>query len=161
MDTEAAHKYLVTARDTLSQLTQLPAAAQLSGEARTQVSQLITNFNELIGNPPDWHTSYQKVAANLTALLGPDNSDAEATGGAATTNTGATATTGAATNSNGETTPGAATNNTGATSTPGAVGTAGSATGTASVELDPAIRAKLVELRRSLNDFQKAAGGTK
>ena len=29
-------------------LTQLPAAAQLTGDARTQVSQLIANFNELI-----------------------------------------------------------------------------------------------------------------
>jgi hypothetical protein len=122
----------VTARDTLSQLTQLPAAAQLSGEARTQVSQLISNFNELIGNPPDWHTSYQKVAANLATLLGPDNSDAEATAGAPT-------------------------NATGATATPGAVGTSGTAT----VELDPSIRAKLVEFRRSLNDFQKAASGAK
>jgi len=130
MDTESAHRHLVTARDTLSQLTQLPAAAQLNGEARTQVSQLISNFNELIGNPPDWRASYQKVAANLNALLGPDNSDAEANAGAPT-------------------------NNTGATATPGAVGT----TGTASIEVDPSIRAKLVELRRSLNEFQKAAGG--
>jgi len=127
-----AHKYLVAARDTLSQLTQLPAAAQLSGESRTQVAQLITNFNELIGNPPDWHVSYQKVAANLTSLLGPDNSAAEAQGGTPTTATGATA-------------------------TPGAVGTAGAAT----TELDPTLRAKLVEFRRSLNQFEKAAGGTK
>ena len=68
-------------------MTQLPAAGQLSGEARTQVAQLITNFNELIGNPADWHVSYQKVAANLSTLLGPDNSDAEATAGAPTTAT--------------------------------------------------------------------------
>jgi len=110
----------------------LPAAAQLSGDARTQVAQLITNFNELIGNPPDWHASYQKVAANLTSLLGPDNSDAEAQGGAPT-------------------------NATGATATPGAVGTAGGAT----IELAPTLRAKLVEFRRSLNQFEKTAGGTK
>lgn len=128
VDAEAAHRHLVSARETLSQLTQLPGATQLSGEARTQVSQLITNFNELIGNPPDWHVSYQKVAANLTTLLGSDNSDAEATAGAPTTATGATA-------------------------APGAVGTTGAA------ELDPAIRAKLLELRRNLNEFQKAAGG--
>jgi hypothetical protein len=114
-------------------LTQLPAAAQLSGEARTQVSQLISNFNELIGNPPDWHVSYQKVAANLNALLGPDNTDAEATAGAPTTATGATA------------------------APAGAVGTSGTAT----VELDPSIRAKLVELRRSLSEFEKTAGSAK
>jgi len=129
MDTEAAHRHLVTARDTLSQLTQLPAAAQLSGEARTQVSQLITNFNELIGNPPDWRASYKKVAANLNTLLGPDSSDANAAAAAPTSPA--------------------------ATATPGAVGT----TGTASIEIDPSIRAKLVELRRSLSEFQKASGG--
>jgi DNA polymerase III subunit gamma/tau len=141
---DEAHRHLVAARDTLSQLTQLPAAAQLNGEARTQVSQLISNFNELIGNPPDWRASYQKVAANMTALLGPENSDAEAQGGAPTAAAGATPAPGATPTP----TPSA---------TPGAVGTAG----TASVELDPSIRAKLVEFRRSLTQFEKAAGGTK
>jgi hypothetical protein len=138
---DEAHRHLVTARDALSQLTQLPAAAQLNGEARAQVAQLISNFNELIGNPPDWRVSYQKVAANLTTLLGADNSDAEAQGGAPTTATPPTATPGAP----------------GATATPGAVGTSG----TASIELDPSIRAKLVDFRRSLNQFEKAAGGAK
>src|SRR3990170_3236658 len=47
-DPEAARSALTAARESLSQLTQLPAAAQLSGEARTQVAQLISNFNELI-----------------------------------------------------------------------------------------------------------------
>jgi hypothetical protein len=154
MNADEAHRHLVSARDTLSQLTQLPAAAQLNGEARTQVAQLISNFNELIGNPPDWHVSYQKVSANLATLLGPDNSDAEA-GGVPTTAAGAapapaTPTPGAAP------TPGA-TPAPGATATPGAVGT----TGTASIELDPSIRAKLVEFRRSLSQFEKAAGGGK
>src|SRR4029079_16735550 len=87
VNADEAHRHLVTARDTLSQLTQLPAAAQLSGEARTQVAQLISNFNELIGNPPDWRASYQKVAANITTLLRPENSDAEAQGGAPTATT--------------------------------------------------------------------------
>ena len=137
VDTNAAHKYLVTARETLAQLTQLPAAAQLSGEARTQVSQLITNFNELITTQSSWKASYDKVNANLTALIGPDNSDVEANAGAPTTNTGATAAPNAP-----------------PTATPGAVGTAGTTT----VELDPAIRAKLVELRKNLNEFRKAAG---
>jgi len=129
-DTEAAHRHLIAARDSLSQLTALPAAAQLSGEARTQVSQLITNFNELITTKADWRASYQKVAANLNSLIGPDNSDAEAAGGAPTATTGATA-------------------------APGAVGTAGTAT----VELDPTVRAKLVELRKNLAQFEKASGG--
>ena len=127
-DTEAMRRHLAEARDTLSQLTQLPAAAQLSGEARTQVSQLISNFNELITTQSNWTASYAKVAANLTSLIGPDNTDAEPTGGVPTTATGTT----------------------------GAVGTSGTTTAT----VDPAVRAKLVELRRHLSEFEKAAGGS-
>ena len=132
VDTDAAHRYLLSARETLAQLTQLPAATQLNGEARNQVSQLITNFNELITTQANWKASYDKVSANLTTLLGADNSDAAAMAGVPT----ATA---------------------GETPAPGAVGTSGTAT----IELDPAIRAKLVDLRKSLNDFKKAAGEQK
>jgi len=132
VDTDAAHRHLLAARETLAQLTQLPAATQLNGEARNQVSQLITNFNELITTQANWKASYDKVSANLTTLLGADNSDAAAMAGVPT----ATA---------------------GETPAPGAVGTSGTAT----IELDPAIRAKLVELRKSLNDFKKAAGEQK
>jgi hypothetical protein len=122
-DEEAAKRHLTAARDTLSQLTQLPAATQLSGDARTQVSQLITNFNELITTSANWHDAYAKVDANVTALIGAqttDESTAAATAGTA-----------------------------------GAVGTSGSATGS----LDPTIRAKLVEFRSHLREFEKAAGG--
>ncbi len=132
VDADAAHQHLTEARNTLSELTQLPAAAELSGEARTQVSQLISNFNELITSQSHWRASYDKVDANLTALLGPDNTDAERTGGVSTGTTGTTGTT-------------------------GAVGTAGEATPT--VKLDPAIRAKLVDLRQKLKAFEAAAGG--
>jgi hypothetical protein len=131
VDAEAARRSLTAARDTLSQLTQLPAAAQLSGEARTQVSQLIANFNELITAQSNWRASYAKVAANLDAVLGPDNTDAEATQGAPVTATAQ-----------------------GAPPT-GTVGTSGSAV----ASLDPAVRAKLIELRRNLSDFEKASGG--
>jgi len=129
VDAEAAHRHLVAARDALSQMTQLPAAAQLSGDARTQVSQLITNFNELINAQTNWRESYQKVAANMNTLIGPDNSDAEAKGGAPTTQTGATP-------------------------APGAVGTTGTTT------IDPTLRAKLVEVRTHLTEFEKASGGS-
>ena len=131
VDAEAARRRLTEARDTLNQLTQLPAAAQLSGEARTQVSQLITNFNELITTPTDWRATYAKVDANLTMLLGPDNTDAERTG----VSTGTAGTTGTA----------------------GATGSTGTTAGLTT--LDPAIRAKLVELRRQLNEFAKGSGG--
>src|SRR6185436_14168735 len=120
VDTDAVKKHLTAARDSLSQLTQLPAAAQLSGDARNQVSQLIANFNELISTSSDWRAPYGKLQSNLNALVGEqraDESPAPAAGAA------------------------------------GAVGTSGTTT------LDPGIRAKLVEFRTHLADFEKAAGG--
>jgi hypothetical protein len=130
IDQEAARRQLTAARETLTQLTKLPAAAQLTGEARTQVSQLIANFNELITTTSEWRPTHAKVAANLSALLGPDTTDAEAARGVPS--------------------PTAET-----PAVPGVVGTSGTAT----ADLDPAVRAKLVELRRSLTEFEKAMGG--
>lgn len=127
VDAEAASRHLTAAQATLSQLTKLPAAAQLTGESRAQITQLVSNFNELGTAQSNWRASYSKVAANLTALLGPDTSDNEATAAVPTTAIGTTATPGTA--------------------------------GTATVELDPTIRAKLAELRRNLVEFQKASGG--
>ena len=77
VDEEAAKRHLTAARDSLAQLTQLPAAAQLSGETRTQVSQLITNFNELITSKADWRAAYDKVNANVMAIMGADSAPAE------------------------------------------------------------------------------------
>jgi hypothetical protein len=127
VDQEAARRHLMAARDTLNQLTQLPAAAQLTGEARIQVTQLIANFNELIATQSQWRASYGKTAANLNALLGPDTETASAVAPTPTE------------------TP----------AVPGAVGTSGVGT----VDVDPAIRAKLAELRRNLTEFEKAMGG--
>jgi hypothetical protein len=75
VDAETVKRHLTSARDTLSQLTQLPAAAQLTGDARTQVSQLISNFNELITTNVDWRSAYGKVQGNLTALVGEQRAD--------------------------------------------------------------------------------------
>jgi hypothetical protein len=111
---DAAKIPLTAARNSLSQLTQLPAASQLQGETRAQVSQLISNFNELITTKSDWKASYAKVEANLSTLLGQAATEPER-----------------------------------ASATPGAVGTSGTAT------LDPAIRAKLVEFRQHLDEFEK------
>ena len=46
VDAAAAKQHLSEARDTLSQLTSMPEAAKLQGDARTQVSQLISSFND-------------------------------------------------------------------------------------------------------------------
>ncbi|CAN5732809.1 hypothetical protein BH18ACI5_BH18ACI5_26110 [soil metagenome] len=121
-DEQAARKYLTEARTTLSEMTQLPAAAQLSGDARTQISQLISNFNELITTQTEWRASYAKVNANLTALIGPDNGTPDPSS---------------------------------ASGTAGAVGTSG----TTAPNLDPAVRGKLVELRKHLSEFERVASG--
>ena len=126
MNPDAAKQALTAARDTLSQMTQLPAAQQLSGETRTQVSQLISSFNELITTTAEWKASYAKVDANLTSLIGAQTADE---------------------------TPAAAAAATPATGAAGAVGTSGTTT------LDPALKAKLVEFRAHLREFEKAAGG--
>ena len=72
---DQARQHLTAARNSLSELAQLPAAAQLTGDARTQISQLIANFNELITAPTNWRASYAKVEANLTALVGDATTD--------------------------------------------------------------------------------------
>ena len=124
VDAETVKRHLTAARDSLSQLTQLPAASQLTGDARTQVSQLISNFNELITTNADWRAAYTKLQGNLTALVGEPGADESPAPAAA---------------------PAA---------TPGAVGTSGT------TAIDPAIRAKLVEFRAHLTEFEKAAGGS-
>jgi hypothetical protein len=126
---EAAKQHLSEARDSLSQIASMPEAAKLQGEARTQVSQLIANFNELITTQSDWKTSCAKVEGTLNALLGSDNGGASAATPASPTGT---------------------------TGTPGAAGTNGSAT---QEQIDPAIRAKLVEFRTHIKEFEQAAGG--
>ncbi len=90
-DEQTARRHLTDARNTLSALTQLPEASQLTDDARTQVAQLISNFNELITAQNEWRASYAKVAANLNALIGPDvgTPDPSGTAGAVGT-TGAT-----------------------------------------------------------------------
>jgi len=76
VDAAAAKQHLTEARDTLKQLTAMPEAARLQGDARTQVTQLIANFNELITTQTEWRSAYAKVDANLATVLGPETPDA-------------------------------------------------------------------------------------
>lgn len=126
VDAAASKQHLSAARDTLSQLTSLPEAARIEGDARTQVTQIISSFNELITTQSDWRSAYAKVDAALTAVLGPDAPEPAAPA-----------------------TPPAA-------GVAGAIGTSGAAAAT----LDPAVRAKLVEFRGHLREFERAAGGS-
>jgi hypothetical protein len=139
---DAAKQALTAARDSLAQMTQLPAAQALTGEPRAQVSQLISNFNELITTSSEWKAAYGKVDANLNALLGSQGPDESAAPAPATAPPSPTAPPSSTT----PPTAGAA----------GAVGTSGTTTGS----LDPAIKAKLVEFRTHLKEFEKAAGGS-
>jgi hypothetical protein len=136
-DADGAKRALTAARDSLGEVTKLPAAQQLSGEPRTQLTQLIANFNELITTNTEWKASYAKVDANLTALMGAQTADESTTAPAAAT-AGATSTAGAT------------------TSAAGAVGTSGTTTTT----LDPGVKAKLAEFRAHLKEFEKAANGS-
>ena len=79
---EAARVHLTAARNTLSQMTQLPAASQLQGETRAKVAELITNFNDLITTQANWKESYDKVEATLTALLNTSPASPSATAAA-------------------------------------------------------------------------------
>ena len=136
-DADGAKRALTAARDSLGEVTKLPAAHQLSGEMRTQLTQLIANFNELITTNTEWKASYAKVDANLTALMGAQTADESTTAPAAAT-AGATGTAGAT------------------TSAAGAVGTSGTTTTT----LDPGVKAKLTEFRAHLKEFEKPANGS-
>ncbi len=78
----AAKMHLTAARNALSQLTQLPAAGQLQGDARAQISDLINNFNELITKQSDWKASYDKVENNLATLVGAPSDPGAAPAGA-------------------------------------------------------------------------------
>lgn len=82
-DVAAAKQHLSAARESLSQLASLPEAAKLQGDSRTQVSELISNFNELITTQANWRAAYDKVDANLTTLIGPDAADPSAASGTA------------------------------------------------------------------------------
>lgn len=97
VDPETARRHLTEARDVLSQVAQMPEAAQLTGDTRTQVSQLISNFNELITTQAEWRASYAKVQANLTALIGAERTDEANVPPPATGTAGAVGTSGNAT----------------------------------------------------------------
>lgn len=69
-DHDLARRHLTAARNILSDVTELPAAAQLTGDDRTQVQRLISNFNELIATGSNWRESYATVESSLDGLLG-------------------------------------------------------------------------------------------
>lgn len=88
---QVALAHLNQARDHLAEMTKLPAATKLQGQARTEVNELIKNFNTLITTQgPGWQPHYEAVQRNLNTLLGKNPPKPGATG-----TTGTTGTTGA------------------------------------------------------------------
>lgn len=68
-----SRRHLLAARDTLASLTQMPQAAGITGDARVQVSQLITRFNELIATNAAWREPLDDVKRRLNTLLTVDD----------------------------------------------------------------------------------------
>jgi hypothetical protein len=146
----AAKQHLTEARDSLAALTKMPEASKLQGDARSNVSQLISDFNELITTQLNWRDSDQKVEADVTKLLGSENGDANPAAPSAPA--AAAGTMGSAS--------GTATGTTGSATPPPAAAGQQPSGAAANAQLDPAIRAKLVEFRSHLKDFEQAAGGS-
>lgn len=131
---EAARQALAAARQSLAELTKMPEAQKLEGEQRTAVANFISDFNAFATAQTDWRSKYQVVDESLNKLLG------AAEGGAAAASSTASA----------GTTP----STTGAAgSTAGSAGASGAAAG-----LDPAIAAKLQEVRTHLKEFEQNSG---
>jgi len=87
-DHDLARRHLTAARNLLSDVTELPAAAQLTGDTRLHVQRLIGDFNELIATGANWRESYAKVESSLDSLLeqqafpsGPGTADTSGTAG--------------------------------------------------------------------------------
>ncbi len=71
---QVALSHLTAARQSLADMTKLPAAAHLEGQARNEVNELISSFNALISSTgPEWRQAYDRVQSSLASLLGPEN----------------------------------------------------------------------------------------
>lgn len=73
-DEAAARQELVQAKQALSDLTKMPEASQLQGEARTGVIEIINSFNALVTAESNWHDRYKAVEQQLARVLGSDGS---------------------------------------------------------------------------------------
>jgi hypothetical protein len=141
VDEATARQELAAARQSLADLTKLPAATQLQGEQRTAVTNFISAFNTFATASTDWKPKFTTVDEQLNALLAATEGGATGTAG---TPPGAPATAAPDANAPAGTTG----------STAGSAGAASTAAG----GYDPAIIAKLKEVRQHLDAFQLAIG---
>jgi len=136
IDEAAAREHLSQARQALADLTKLPAATQLQGDQRTQIANFIQSFNAFATATTDWRSKFQAVEQQLDQILASADASNTSSGTAGTTGSSATA----------------ASSGAGASGATGASGTA------AAGGYDPAIIAKLREVKTHLDAFQEASG---
>jgi hypothetical protein len=96
VDAAAARQHLTEARQSLADLTALPQAQQLQGDTRTQVSQLISQFNQLITTQDDWRSAYEQVNGTLTSLLNSPSASSSSTSQGAVGTSGSASASGSA-----------------------------------------------------------------
>jgi hypothetical protein len=87
-DEAAARQALMQAKDALTEVTTMPEAAKLQGQARTQVVEVINGFNALLTAEANWFEKYQDVERSLTQVLGPQDSATGTSGSGEATGTG-------------------------------------------------------------------------
>lgn len=63
-------QHLTAARQSLAELTKLPAATALQGDQRTQVATFIQQFNDFATAATDWKAKYETVDQTLDQLTG-------------------------------------------------------------------------------------------
>jgi hypothetical protein len=132
---EAIRQHLADARTALAELTKLPEAAQLQGQQRDQVASLISNFNAFATATTDWRSKYEVVDKNLDEMIGSGDQAAAA-----------------APSPSPSADPSATPSSAGSTAAPETAASAGTG------GFDPAIAAKLQEVRTHLNKFEEATG---
>ena len=62
---EVARQALAAARQSLAELTKLPAASSLQGEQRTAIANFISDFNAFATAQTDWRSKYEVVDESL------------------------------------------------------------------------------------------------
>jgi hypothetical protein len=148
-------RHLTGAREALAELTKLPAATQLQGESRQRIAQFISDFNAFATATTDWRGKYDTVDRELDQLIGGDSGTAPSGSASAAPSSGASGSTTGSPGTPGSPSTPADPNAPAGSSASGTVGTGGS--GEAG-SLDPAIVAKLREVRTHLDGFEVASG---
>ena len=152
-DQEAVRQHLSGAREALAELTKLPAASQLQGEQRQQVAQLISDFNAFATATTDWRPKYDTIDRELDQILGLERVRLDAVRSGTQRQRLERSASGSAGASTGTTADASA-----AAPQRALPARWGRQAARAAGALDPAILAKLREVRTHLDGFEEASG---